>query len=174
MEVKAMPQLEASAVEKFLLRAAKQSFFNTSAMDLSKLGSTDTKKNLISYVNSFSDDAREIFEHFKFSEYIAQLDGANLLYKVVQKVAATDLSPAAISNHDMGLVFEELIRRFAESSNDTAGEHFTPRDIERLTTSLVFMEDDQALTEDGIIRTIYDPTAAPADFCRLAWSTSTR
>lgn len=163
-EIKAMPQLEASAVEKFLLRAAKQSFFNTSAMDLSKLGSTDTKKNLISYVNSFSDDAREIFEHFKFSDFIATLADANLLYKVVQKVAATDLSPAAISNHDMGLVFEELIRRFAESSNETAGEHFTPRDIVRLTTSLVFMEDDQALTEDGIIRTIYDPTAGTGGF----------
>ncbi|MTV91666.1 N-6 DNA methylase, partial [Streptococcus pneumoniae] len=66
--------------------------------------------------------------------------------------------------HDMGLVFEELIRRFAESSNETAGEHFTPRDIVRLTTSLVFMEDDDALTKEGIIRTIYDPTAGTGGF----------
>jgi type I restriction enzyme M protein len=70
----------------------------------------------------------------------------------------------------MGLVFEELIRRFAESSNETAGEHFTPRDIVRLTTSLVFMEDDEALTQPGIIRTIYDPTAGPAAFCLQAWN----
>ena len=133
-------------------------------MDLSKLGSADIKSNLITYVDSFSRDAREIFEHFKFGDFISQLDEANLLYKVVQKVANTDLSPEAISNHDMGLVFEELIRRFAESSNETAGEHFTPRDIVRLTTSLVFMEDNDALTEEGIIRTIYDPTAGTGGF----------
>ncbi|MFV2058234.1 MAG: class I SAM-dependent DNA methyltransferase, partial [Thiohalomonadales bacterium] len=95
---------------------------------------------------------------------IGDLNDANLLYKIVQKVRNTDLSPKAISNHEMGLVFEELIRRFAESSNDTAGEHFTPRDIVRLTTSLVFLEDDDALTGEGIIRTIYDPTAGTGGF----------
>ena len=110
-------ELEEGAREKFLLKAAKQSFYNTSAMDMSLLGSADIKSNLLNYVESFSPDAREIFEHFKFAEFIGQLQDANLLYKVVQKVAQTDLSPAAISNHDMGLVFEELIRRFAESSN---------------------------------------------------------
>jgi type I restriction enzyme M protein len=89
---------------------------------------------------------------------------------VVKKFATTDLSPKAISNYEMGLVFEELIRRFAESSNETAGEHFTPRDIVRLTTSLVFMEDDEALTQPGIIRTIYDPTAGPAASCLQAWN----
>jgi type I restriction enzyme M protein len=70
----------------------------------------------------------------------------------------------------MGLVFEELIRRFAEGSNETAGEHFTPRDIVRLTTALVFMEDDDVLTKDGIIRTIYDPTAGRAASCLLVWN----
>ncbi|WP_417377451.1 type I restriction-modification system subunit M [Gimesia maris] len=163
-KLKGMTALEEEAREKFLIKAAKQSFYNTSPMDLSKLGSADIKTNLLSYVDSFSRDAREIFEHFKFAEFIAQLQDANLLYKVVQKVALTDLSPQAISNHEMGLVFEELIRRFAESSNETAGEHFTPRDIVRLTTSLVFMEDDDALTEPGIIRTIYDPTAGTGGF----------
>lgn len=133
-------------------------------MDLSRLGSTDTKSNLLTYVDSFSRDARETFEHFKFSEFVDQLEDANLLFKVVPKVAATDLSPQAISNHDMGRVFEELIRRFAESSNETAGEHFTPRDLVRLATSLVFMEDNEALTEEGIIRTIYDPTAGTGGF----------
>ena len=163
-KLKGNKKLEEEAREKFLLKAAQQSFYNTSAMDMSRLGSSDIKSNLTTYVDSFSRDAREIFEHFKFSEFIGQLDEANLLYKVVQKVALTDLSPKAISNHDMGLVFEELIRRFAESSNETAGEHFTPRDIVRLTTSLVFMEDDDALTEPGIIRTIYDPTAGTGGF----------
>lgn len=163
-KLEAMKGLEPDARDKFLRKAAKQSFYNTSAMDMSKMGSADIKSNLLSYIDSFSPDAREIFEHFKFAEFVGQLQDANLLYKVVQKVALTDLSPTAISNHDMGLVFEELIRRFAESSNETAGEHFTPRDIVRLTTSLVFMEDNDALTESGIIRTINDPTAGTGGF----------
>lgn len=158
-------KLPEEAQEKLLLRATGGlSFFNISKMDLSKLGEAGIAANLESYIQGFSKDAREIFEHFKFAEFIGALNDANLLYKIVQKVRQTDLSPKAISNHDMGLVFEELIRRFAESSNDTAGEHFTPRDIVRLTTSLVFMEDDDALTKPGIIRTIYDPTAGTGGF----------
>ncbi len=157
--------LPEEAQEKLLLRATNDlSFCNTSKMDLSKLGEAGIKDNLESYIQGFSKDAREIFEYFNFAEFIAQLNDADLLYKIVQKVRQTDLSPNAISNHDMGLVFEELIRRFAEGSNETAGEHFTPRDIIRLTTSLVFMEDDEALTKSGIIRTIYDPTAGTGGF----------
>ncbi|MCD9537379.1 type I restriction-modification system subunit M [Photobacterium carnosum] len=174
-KVKAM-NLPEEAQEKMILRAAftfetntpKEkkglSFFNTSPMDLGKIGQSDIKDNLENYIQCFSADAREIFEHFKFDEFVGLLDDANLLFKVVKKFATTDLSPKAVSNHQMGLIFEELIRRFAESSNETAGEHFTPRDIVRLTTSLVFMEDDQALTQDGIIRTIYDPTAGTGGF----------
>lgn len=158
-------KLPEEAQEKMILRATGGlTFFNASPMDLSKMGQNGIKANLENYIQSFSSDAREIFEHFKFSEFVAQLEEANLLFKVVKKFATTDLSPKAISNYEMGLVFEELIRRFAESSNDTAGEHFTPRDIVRLTTSLVFMEDDEALTKDGIIRTIYDPTAGTGGF----------
>ncbi|MFT6653417.1 MAG: type I restriction enzyme M protein [Marinomonas primoryensis] len=161
--------LPEEAQEKLILRATQidgqgLSFFNTSKMDLSKLGEAGIKANLESYIQGFSKDAREIFEYFNFAEFIGQLNDADLLYKVVQKVRATDLSPKAISNHDMGLTFEELIRRFAEGSNETAGEHFTPRDIVRLTTALVFMEDDDALSKQGIIRTIYDPTAGTGGF----------
>ncbi|MBB1280260.1 class I SAM-dependent DNA methyltransferase [Pseudoalteromonas sp. SR41-1] len=157
--------LPEDAQEKLLVRATNGlTFFNTSPMDLGKMGQGDIKANLERYIQCFSADAREIFEHFKFDEFIGLLDDANLLFKVVKKFATTNLSPQAISNHDMGLVFEELIRRFAESSNETAGEHFTPRDIVRLTTSLVFMEDDDALTKEGIIRTIYDPTAGTGGF----------
>ena len=157
--------LPEEAQEKLILRATGGlSFFNTSKMDMSKLGESDIKINLESYIQDFSKDAREIFEYFNFGEFIGQLNDADLLWKVVQKVRTTDLSPKAISNHDMGLTFEELIRRFAEGSNETAGEHFTPRDIVRLTTSLVFMEDDDALTKSGIIRTIYDPTAGTGGF----------
>ncbi|MDK9774869.1 type I restriction-modification system subunit M N-terminal domain-containing protein, partial [Vibrio sp. B181a] len=126
--------LPEEAAEKFLLRATFEekdrsknlSFFNTSPMNLGKMGQSNIKANLEKYVQSFSKDAREIFEHFKFDEFVGLLEDANLLYKVVKKFATTDLSPSKISNYEMGLVFEELIRRFAESSNETAGEHFTP------------------------------------------------
>lgn len=163
-KVKVMP-LPEEAKEKMLLKAtAGLSFFNTSELNLASLGQKDIRANLSSYIQSFSKDAREIFEHFKFDEFIGLLDDANLLYKVVQKFGTTDLSYKAVSNHEMGLVFEELIRRFAESSNETAGEHFTPRDIVRLTTGLVFGEDDDLLNQEGIIRTVYDPTAGTGGF----------
>lgn len=160
-KVKGMPE---EAQEKLLLRASNLAFFNTSAMDLNKLGETGTQENLEAYVSCFSKDAREIFENFHFSEFVSQLSDNNLLYRIVQKFASFDLSLEAVSNHEMGLIFEELIRRFAESSNETAGEHFTPRDIVRLTTSLVFLEDDDALTKSGVVRSIYDPTAGTGGF----------
>ncbi|EPF6186950.1 type I restriction-modification system subunit M [Acinetobacter baumannii] len=163
-KVRAMP-LPEEAKEKMLLKATEGlSFFNTSELDLSSLGQKNIRENLSNYIQHFSKDAREIFEHFKFDEFTGLLDDANLLYKVIQKFASTDLSPENISNHDMGLVFEELIRRFAESSNETAGEHFTPRDIVRLTTGLIFSQDDDALNKEGVIRTIYDPTAGTGGF----------
>lgn len=158
-------QFSEEAKEKFLLRATNGlSFYNTSPMDLGKMGQNDIADNLQHYIQCFSTHAREIFTHFNFAEFIEHLNEANLLFKVVKIFATTDLSLKAISNHDMGLVFEELIRRFAESSNETAGEHFTPRDIVYLTTSLVFRDDDDALSKDGIIRTIYDPTAGTGGF----------
>lgn len=163
-KVKQIP-LPEEAKEKMLLKATGGlSFCNTSELDLGSLGQKDIRANLNNYIQNFSKDAREIFEHFKFDEFIGLLDDANLLYKVVQKFASTDLSYSAVSNHEMGLVFEELIRRFAESSNETAGEHFTPRDIVRLTTGIVFGKDDDALTKEGIIRTVYDPTAGTGGF----------
>ena len=165
-KVRLMP-LPEEAKEKMLLKATNGlSFFNTSELDLGSLGQKDIRSNLNTYIQNFSKDAREIFEHFKFDEFIGLLDDANLLYKVVQYFSdpKIDLSPKNISNHEMGLVFEELIRRFAEGSNETAGEHFTPRDIVRLTTGLVFSKDDDVLNGDGIIRTIYDPTAGTGGF----------
>ncbi|PXW01478.1 type I restriction enzyme M protein [Pantoea ananatis] len=157
-------KLDENAADAILRHASGQHFYNTSPLDLSKLGETQPRLNLERYIRSFSHDAREIFEHFKFYEFIQQLDDANLLYKVAKKFAEADLSPSSVSNHDMGLIFEDLIRRFAESSNETAGEHFTPRDIVRLTTSLVLADDDAALTKPGLIRRIYDPTAGTGGF----------
>ncbi|UVO17494.1 type I restriction-modification system subunit M [Stutzerimonas stutzeri] len=152
-----------SVREMILLRAAGQQFFNASPLTLGTLSDTQTAADLMSYVQSFSKDAREIFEHFHFEDFVQQLETANLLYQVVQRFAATDLSPERISNFGMGIIFEELIRKFAESSNETAGEHFTPRDIVHLTTSLVITGQDGKLAPNSIV-TIYDPTAGTGGF----------
>ncbi len=150
-------------VEDFLKKAAKLPFYNTSPMDLGSLGETQILDNLDNYIRSFSPETAEIFEHFNFHTFLERLDEANLLYLVVQKFAAMDLSPKAHSNYNMGLIFEELIRRFAESSNETAGEHFTPRDIVHLTTALLFT-DQQEKIGPGKIVTLYDPTAGTGGF----------
>lgn len=149
--------------EMILLRSAGQQFFNASPLTLGTLSDTQTAADLMSYVQAFSKDAREIFEHFHFEDFVQQLASANLLYQVVQRFAATDLSPERISNFGMGIIFEELIRKFAESSNETAGEHFTPRDIVHLTTSLVITDQDHKLAPNSIV-TIYDPTAGTGGF----------
>ncbi|MGB3295700.1 MAG: class I SAM-dependent DNA methyltransferase, partial [Phormidesmis sp.] len=149
--------------EKLLLRAAGQQFYNASPLSLAALSDTQTADDLMSYVQSFSTDAREIFEHFHFEDFVQQLATGDLLYQVVQRFAAVDLSPETITNFGMGGIFEELIRKFAESSNETAGEHFTPRDIVHLTTSLVITGQDQKLKPNSIV-TIYDPTAGTGGF----------
>ncbi|MDY7115527.1 class I SAM-dependent DNA methyltransferase [Halomonas sp. SSL-5] len=149
--------------EKLLLRAAEQPFFNASKLTLGTLSDTQTADDLMSYVQSFSQDAREIFEHFEFEGFVQQLGASNLLYQVVQRFASIDMSPQRLSNYGMGLVFEELIRKFAESSNETAGEHFTPRDIVHLTTSLVLTGQEEKLRPHGIV-TVYDPTAGTGGF----------
>jgi len=147
--------------EPFLLRKSGQLFYNTSPLDLKKLmGDQDhIGENLRAYMQAFSPAVRDIFESFEFHIQIDRLDKARLLYLVTEKFATVDLHPDAVSNAQMGAVFEELIRKFAELSNETAGEHFTPRDAIRLMVNLLFIEDDDALTKPGVVRSLYDPTA---------------
>lgn len=152
-----------SVREKLLLRAADQQFFNASPLTLGTLSDSQTADDLMSYIQSFSKEAREIFEHFNFEDFVQQLNANNLLYQVVQRFASIDLSPSTITNFGMGIIFEELIRKFAESSNETAGEHFTPRDIVHLTTSLVLTGQEKKLAPNSIV-TIYDPTAGTGGF----------
>lgn len=147
---------------------AKASFYNTSYFSLATLGSTSTRANLEDYVAKFSDNARQVFEHFKFGNWLESLEKANLLYKVASTFATIDLHPNTISNHEMGLVFEHLIRKFAESANDTAGEFFTPRDVVRLVTTLVFATDHDALNAEGVVRTVYDCAAGTGGFLSSA------
>lgn len=153
-------------LEQFLIRKSNNSFYNTSTFTLSKLMAdpNNIADNLESYINNFSANAREIFEKYEFSKLIEKLNENNLLYLIVEKFCTFDLSPENVSNHEMGLMFEELIRKFSEASNETAGEHFTPRDIVRLTTSLLFTLDDTLLTKSGMVRSLYDPTAGTGGF----------
>jgi type I restriction enzyme M protein len=156
--------------EPFLLRKAGASFYNASSLDLKKLmGDQDhIRQNLYSYVQGFSPAVRDIFERFEFDSQIDRLAKSGLLYQVTEKFTQIDLHPEAVDNHQMGLVFEELIRKFAEISNETAGEHFTPREVIRLMVNLLFIEDDAGLTTPGIVRTIYDPTAGTGGMLSIA------
>ncbi|MGV3615742.1 MAG: type I restriction-modification system subunit M [Fimbriimonas sp.] len=156
--------------DPFLIRKAKQSFYNTSPLDMKKLmGDSDhIGENLRAYIEGFSPAVRDIFEHFEFEKQIQRLDKAELLYMVTERFANADLHPDKVSNAQMGLVFEELIRKFAELSNETAGEHFTPREVIRLMVDLIFFEDGDALSKPGVVRTIYDPTAGTGGMLSIA------
>ena len=147
--------------EPFLLKKTKVGFFNTSPLDMKKLmGDQDhIRENLYAYIHAFAPAVRDIFERFEFHIQIDRLARAGLLYQVTEKFTNIDLHPEEVSNSQMGLVFEELIRKFAEISNETAGEHFTPREVIRLMVNLLFIEDDEVLSKPGVVRTIYDPAA---------------
>jgi len=156
--------------EPFLLRKAKQNFYNQSPLDLAKLlGDPDNiAHNLFTYVQGFSPAVRDVFERFEFQIQVERLAKAGLLYQVTEKFTQIDLHPDAVSNMQMGLVFEELIRKFSEISNETAGEHFTPREVIRLMVNLIFIEDDDILSKPGVVRTIYDPTAGTGGMLSVA------
>ncbi|WP_153159751.1 class I SAM-dependent DNA methyltransferase [Zoogloea sp. 1C4] len=158
--------------DPFLLRAAGQRYFyNTSPLDLSTLlGDQDhIRQNLYAYIQGFSPAARDIFERFDFFTQVERLAKAGLLYLVTEKFANIDLHPDVVDNARMGLVFEELIRKFAEISNETAGEHFTPREVIRLMVNLIFIEDDDVLTAgNAVVRALYDPTAGTGGMLSVA------
>ena len=155
----------------FLLRITGVPFANTSTLDMKRLmGDQDNiATNLNAYIQGFSPAVRDVFDRFLFAEQIARLEKDKLLYQVTEKFAGFNLSPDIISNHDMGLAFEELIRKFAEISNETAGEHFTPRDVIKLMVNLLFIEDNDILTPGtAAVRSIYDPTAGTGGMLSVA------
>ena len=159
-EYAAKQTLPPAALERFLVRAAGFPFFNTSPFTFTTLlgDAANVRANLATYVAGFSDNVRDLFERFSFPTTLDRLDQDNLLYLVAREFAAMDLHPQRVSNAAMGTLFEELIRKFAELSNETAGEHFTPREVIRLMVELLFTGDDAALTQPGIVRSLYDPT----------------
>ncbi|CAN5290462.1 class I SAM-dependent DNA methyltransferase [soil metagenome] len=161
---------DAGSASVFLTKAAGQSFYNTSRFTLKSLmgDPAGIRANLLDYVRGFSENVRDIFEKFEFDKQLEKLDGENLLYLLTKRFVEVDLHPSAVSNIEMGLMFEELIRKFAENSNETAGEHFTPREVIRLMVSLLFIADDEALTKPGVVRSLYDPTAGTGGMLSVA------
>lgn len=159
-------------VEPILCRVSGVPFYNTSRFTFEKLkGDPDNiAANLTNYIKGFSSRAREIIEHFGFEEHIAKLDKANRLYLLVSKFCEIDLHPDRVSNREMGYIFEELIRRFNEASNEEAGDHFTPREVIRLMVDLLFLPDTDILTTKGIIKTLYDPACGTGGMLSVAES----
>ncbi len=145
-------------------------FHNISQFTFQKLkdDSDNVAANLKNFINGFSASGREIIEYFNFNDHINRLDEANLLFLIVKKFAEIDLHPDAVSNMEMGYVFEELIRKFSELSNETAGEHFTPREVIRLMVNLLFQNDREVLTQKGIVKTIYDPACGTGGMLSVA------
>ncbi len=157
-------------LDPILNKAAGYNFNNRSKFDFNKLiaDPNNLAANLRNYINGFSDDAREIIEQFEFENQITKMDEANLLFMVVKRFQEIDLHPDKISSMEMGYMFEELIRKFAEISNETAGEHFTPREVIRLMVNILFLQDREILTKKGITKTIYDCCAGTGGMLSVA------
>ena len=153
-----------------LMKASGHNFYNISKFDFSKLLSdpANIKQNFFDYLNGFSANLTDVMERFKIRDRIYYLAEKDLLYKVVQKFSEIDLGTSTISNHDMGYIFEELIRKFNEANNEEAGEHFTPREIIRLMVEILMSKDQHRLEEPGIITTVYDPACGTGGMLTVA------
>ena len=152
-------QVPEDALPPIILKATDTSFYNTSQYDLSRLKEDpyNIRLNFENYLNGFSQDVRDIIENFNLDRFIERLDNNNRLFIFCDKFTEVDLHPDKVDNHTMGQVFEELLRRFSEMSNETSGEHYTPRDVVRLLVSLLFAEHSEDLRGQGVIRSIFDP-----------------
>lgn len=158
-------------LDPILNRVTGVHFHNVSKLEFRKLldDPNHLASNLLAYIKGFSENVREIFiERFKLPEQVAKLDEANILFLVTKRFAEIDLHPDVVPNHMMGSIFEDLIRRFAEQSNETAGEHFTPREVIRLMVNLLFTEDRDVLTKKGVVKTLYDPACGTGGMLSVA------
>lgn len=152
-------RLQGDALDAVLNRAAGHRFHNHSPLDFEKLkGDPDNiDKHLVSYIQGFSKNVRDIFERFEFTSEIERMREYNILYLIVSKFCDVDLHPDKVDSIQMGLLFEDLIRRFNEAANETAGDHFTPREVIQLMVDILFAPDDDILTEQGKIFRVLDP-----------------
>ncbi|WP_206474204.1 class I SAM-dependent DNA methyltransferase [Dietzia sp. KRD202] len=162
-----------SGIDPFVVLKSKFGlpFFNTSVWDFGKLAADPTglADNLLDYIEGFSPNIRDVFDGFKLPELIDDLDKKDRLFLIVKDFANVDLHPDRVSGHDMGYIFEELIRKFAESNNAQAGDHFTPREVIALMVNLLYADKDLELTAPGIVRTIYDPAAGTGGMLSVAY-----
>jgi len=162
--------LKVENIDPILNRVAGLNFHNKSKFDFQKLlaDPDNLAANLRNFITGFSSTARDIIDHFQFEREIITLDKANLLYLVIKEMNTINLHPSKVSSMEMGYIFEELIRKFAEASNETAGEHFTPREVIRLMVNLLFVDDNDALTKKGIVKTLYDPACGTGGMLSIA------
>ncbi len=153
-----------------LCAASGQEFYNLAPIDFAKLTADPehVADNLRAYIGGFSPSAREVVDKFRFEEQIKRLDESGLLYLVISRFADIGLHPDAVGNTEMGYIYEELIRRFSEQSNETAGEHFTPREVIRLMVNLLFAEDDALLRDAGVVKTLLDPACGTGGMLAVA------
>jgi type I restriction enzyme M protein len=156
---------------QILLKATGgKNFYNTSHFDLKRL-SQDAKQieqNFNNYLNNYSENVRDIIDNFQLDRIIKRLASNDLLFLLIGKFTEIDLHPDKVSNHGMGYIFEELLRRFSEMSNETAGEHYTPREVIRLMVNLLFAEHKEELKRKGLIRTVYDPACGTGGMLTVA------
>ncbi|WP_029190895.1 type I restriction-modification system subunit M [Verrucomicrobium spinosum] len=152
-------KVQGDGLDQLLNKAAGQRFHNRSPLDFDKLkGDSDNiEKHLVSYIKGFSANVRTIFDYFEFEKEIEKMRESNLLYLIVSKFSEVDLDPVRVRSEEMGLIFENLIRRFYEQANETAGDHFTPREVIRLMAGLLFINDDDLLSTPGAVRKLLDP-----------------
>lgn len=163
-------QMNVQNIDPILNNISGYNFHNRSLYDFDKLiaDPEHLAANIRNYIAGFSDSARDIIENFAFEVQIARLEEANLLFMVVKKFQEIDLHPKKIDNNHMGYLYEELIRRFSELSNETAGEHFSPREIIRLMVNILFLNDREILTKKGIVKTLYDVCAGTGGMLSVA------
>jgi type I restriction enzyme M protein len=166
-------KIQATNVDPAVMLKAKFKlpFYNTSRWTFAALvGDPEgVADNLIDYVERFSPNVRDVFDGFKMIDLITDLAKSDRLYLIVKEFAAVDLHPNVVTNHDMGYIFEELIRKFAESNNAQAGDHFTPREVIALMVDMLFHTQDDVLTKPGTVRTIYDPAAGTGGMLSTAY-----
>lgn len=157
-------------LETILNKESGHTFYNTSPLSLTKILQDPNKiaSNLNSYIRAFSPSASEVLDKYGFPEKIKKLEDQGLLYQIIGKFADIDLSEESVSNEAMGYIFEELLRKFSEMSNETAGEHYTPREVIRLMVNLLFIEDAKALAGQKPIRSIYDPACGTGGMLSIA------
>ena len=153
-----------------LKQAAGVEFYNTSPYDFNKLleDSSDVARNFQHYLNGYSKNIQDIIEHFDFNKQLERLQGGDLLYLVLKKINEVKLHPSEVSPSEMGTIFEHLLQKFSEMSNETAGEHFTPRDVIKLMVEILLSLDTDLLKEPHRIFKIYDPACGTGGMLTLA------